>query len=491
MMGPFARASLAKKARNTLTECRALAAESRWGDIVALTRNMPKVLSAQPEIAMHRLSAAAELKDRRGIDDVVRFAHTLDGESASKFALVRELARVGRAADAAQILMNDQRMQGVPRFFKALPIVAKNLDDKSLKQSLFDLANQVSNGGMEIRPTKAHFAFRKQVPPDCPTGSVTVRANADVPAHHRPALEEIAAKYVDDVAGGRQPIVQQYDDVFVDRWGQIWKEDGRLIAPGGRPLPSVTSHSVKTVEWGLNLTGATRGIYHWMIDKLPELAFLTDGAPGTEAVRLLTSDRAAPFAMATLDTLGLKDRVETVGDAVFVRHLLVSRVGFRGCVGWSHVQSVFGPLVDHALSKVRQTGVALSDRVYISRRDAKRRVMTNEHELEADLVARGFTVWEFSKIPLWHQIALINQASVVVAPHGAGLAHIVHAQPGARVVEILPIRDGTYQLRFNYARLSIIKGLRYSAWLEDQNPAVDGWAVGREAFIEHLDHILA
>ncbi len=452
---------------------------------------MPEVLETQPQIAMQRLAAAAELKDPSALDDVVAFAHSLDGESASKFALVRELARSGRAEDAARILMADPRMQGVPRFFKAIPLVAKNLKDIPLKRALYDLANTVSNGGMETHPRKAKFAFKKQVPTDCPLGTVSLRANADVPAHHRPALQEIADKYVRDVAAGRQPIVLQYDDVFVDRWGQVWTEDGRLIIPGGRPLPAVTRDSVETVEYGLAVMGGTRGIYHWMIDRMPELAFITDGGPGTETVKVLSADRSPGFERATLDILGLGDRVVHVGDAIFVRHLLYSRVGFGGCLGWSHMQSVFGRLVDYALAEARRHGAETPERIYISRRDAKRRVMTNELELEADLKALGFTVWEFSKIPLWHQIALLNQARVVVAPHGAGLAHIVYARPGTQVVEILPIRDGTYQLRYNYARLSIIKGLRYNAWLEDQNPAVENWRVGREPFIAYLKEILA
>lgn len=138
-----------------------------------------------------------------------------------------------------------------------------------------------------------------------------------------------------------------------------------------------------------------------------------------------------------------------------------------------------------------EKGTYLPDRVYISRRAIPRRPLANENVVEEQALARGFEVLDFATLPLWHQIAIASSASVIMAPHGAGLSHLIFAQPGTKVVELLPIQDGTYQLRFNYARLSIIKGHDYTAWLEPQHPRVADWEMDMDRFLPLLDRLLA
>ena len=86
---------------------------------------------------------------------------------------------------------------------------------------------------------------------------------------------------------------------------------------------------------------------------------------------------------------------------------------------------------------------------------------------------------------MWHN------AEASMSPHGAGRSQLIFAKPGTQVIELLPIQDGTYQLRFNYARLSILKGLDYTAWLEPQQPQINEWQVDTSRFTPFLEDLLA
>jgi len=79
------------------------------------------------------------------------------------------------------------------------------------------------------------------------------------------------------------------------------------------------------------------------------------------------------------------------------------------------------------------------DRLYLSRRRSSRS-FTNEADVEAMLSDRGFTVIYAEDLELGEEIALFQQAEMIVAPHGAGLCNLVWVKPSTRVVEIISPR---------------------------------------------------
>ena len=98
-------------------------------------------------------------------------------------------------------------------------------------------------------------------------------------------------------------------------------------------------------------------------------------------------------------------------------------------------------------------------RIYISRASAKFRQVLNEPEVISTLARQGFQAVQLEGMPLIEQIKLFQQAAIIVAPHGAGLANMVFAPPGATVVEIGTVHR---PLPF-FQRLSAVCGHRF-AW---------------------------
>ncbi len=95
--------------------------------------------------------------------------------------------------------------------------------------------------------------------------------------------------------------------------------------------------------------------------------------------------------------------------------------------------------------------------IYISRKYAKLRQIGNELELEQYLHKYGFKTVYLENLTFQKQLNLVANAQVIVAPHGAGLSHLVWGNKKKTVIEIFPSNI------FNdcYARLCMKKSYDY------------------------------
>ena len=97
-------------------------------------------------------------------------------------------------------------------------------------------------------------------------------------------------------------------------------------------------------------------------------------------------------------------------------------------------------LRDHALRMVPRATVSTMPRlVWVGRTEgaaARQRALTGAEPLLEGLRARGFETVLFEHLAPLEQIAAMQAADIVVAPHGAGLANMLYARPDSLVIEI-------------------------------------------------------
>ncbi|MFD1564318.1 glycosyltransferase family 61 protein [Haloarchaeobius amylolyticus] len=105
-------------------------------------------------------------------------------------------------------------------------------------------------------------------------------------------------------------------------------------------------------------------------------------------------------------------------------------------------------LRQQALDEVDTT--QFSDRVYISRRDAASRRVSNDAEVNAMLERYDFESYELSDMCVQETIALFAQADCIVGPHGAGFTDLSYTNDAA-VVELMP-RDRINGIYFMLAK---------------------------------------
>lgn len=87
------------------------------------------------------------------------------------------------------------------------------------------------------------------------------------------------------------------------------------------------------------------------------------------------------------------------------------------------------------------------------------RRVTNEAEVIAHLTRRGCEVFDGGAHTIGEQIRAFRDATMVIAPHGAGLTNIVYSAPGTPVIEIVP--EGYDQGVTSYRSLSDMFALDY------------------------------
>lgn len=94
----------------------------------------------------------------------------------------------------------------------------------------------------------------------------------------------------------------------------------------------------------------------------------------------------------------------------------------------------------------------ISQNIYITRKKANYRKIDNEELLINQLTALNFIIKDLEDLDLYSQIALFNNAKLIVAPHGAGLTNLIYCKPQTLIVELLP-EDYTHTCFYNLANV--------------------------------------
>lgn len=99
-------------------------------------------------------------------------------------------------------------------------------------------------------------------------------------------------------------------------------------------------------------------------------------------------------------------------------------------------------------------------KIYVPRRHSRR--VANDQELWAVLAKLGFVRLDTDAMPLGEQIAAFENASHVVAPHGAALTNLLFCRPGTHVLELFPKFGGSA----SYYALAAGTDLNYSCFID-------------------------
>jgi hypothetical protein len=167
--------------------------------------------------------------------------------------------------------------------------------------------------------------------------------------------------------------------------------------------------------------------YHFLIEVLPRVLAAREA---DSAVRALLGPTPAKHALDAFDALSIP---YVVTDAPGAR-ADITYVCDPDDFGWPH---------PHHISALRRIAPRQPvtpptgdlDRIYVSRAGSSR-AMAEEEALEDWLGSHGFAAVRFESVPWSEQVAMMRGASVVIAPHGAGLSNCVFMPPGSRVVEL-------------------------------------------------------
>lgn len=185
---------------------------------------------------------------------------------------------------------------------------------------------------------------------------------------------------------------------------------------------------------------------HWIVDHLPKLRMLDvyEKQTGNKPSILTRSDPAS-YEIETLSLLGYgENRIsEWSGGEYKVDHLVTTnhRIGRHSIRDYKWLRKQFLSEVDTAQQE------KTAQKVYISRQQARNRMVRNYREWEEELESRGFEPIIAESLSVKDQIRVFNNADVIMGPHGAGLTNMVFGDDPL-VIELFP--DSRIQYSFMY-----------------------------------------
>jgi tetratricopeptide (TPR) repeat protein len=178
---------------------------------------------------------------------------------------------------------------------------------------------------------------------------------------------------------------------------------------------------------------------HWMFEFVARAGLLKSVYPQWEGIDGILIDPAqARFQQETLQALGLPEH-KLIRNTAGV-HLKADRLVVPSLFAhWPIFDRETCQLLrDLFLDDSQPRSVTPTKRIYLTRAEANYRRVLNELEVVEWLQKVGFVSVTLSELSVREQAALLAEAAVVVAPHGAGLTNLVFCQPGTKVLEIFP-----------------------------------------------------
>jgi len=103
-----------------------------------------------------------------------------------------------------------------------------------------------------------------------------------------------------------------------------------------------------------------------------------------------------------------------------------------------------------------------SKRIYISRKFTERRHLSNEDVFLPLLKEHGFERVFLEKLPILEQVVLLQNATHVITPHGAGLVNGLFSSEQTRILEIRPIPSSG---QFCFDHLFALGWKRYEVYI--------------------------
>ncbi len=274
--------------------------------------------------------------------------------------------------------------------------------------------------------------------------------------------------------------VYSLEDALVTGWAGAMIKDGLLLTvrPKHNWVAALRAHkhSMRTLPASrayFNLMApipAKGHIFHWLFNAMvPLLAYLESGGRDEELGLLVN---AAPSEIQDWSIEYLKARYRIAAVEPVAQREAVRVPNLKVAIPVPHIpRALQSPLGLARLDDLGSfiAGTAGEDggkRIYISRNDARLRRVLNEKRFWPRLELQGFERAVLGDLPIAQQVALFKSAEIVVAPHGAGLAHIAWCKPGTKIVEFFPSPDGprgrVRNATYDYWLLSKLLGLDYS-----------------------------
>lgn len=214
------------------------------------------------------------------------------------------------------------------------------------------------------------------------------------------------------------------------------------------------------------------GYYHWITEALPRLFIVKEYLK--DHILVLPDNFRQHVFDATKPLYNGEVFWIPQGKNLKVENLLIpENPPFSGI----YDKELFGTLRKIYIDSLAGRNIARreSKKIYISRSKAARRKVINEAEVINALLKKGFEILNFEDFTFWNQVAIVNNADVLVSIHGAGLSNVLFMNRGSKVVELQKSTEDKIEPDVLYRDFCLALDLDYSVLY--CNPETEGKSI--------------
>lgn len=237
---------------------------------------------------------------------------------------------------------------------------------------------------------------------------------------------------------------------------------------------------------------------HVIFDVVPQLLAFRDEIVG-ERLRVVLSTKAPKWLIRMLSVWGFLPHHFLILDAANT-----AAYRFRSAIV-SNALTTFTTFFPHPktadlMSRTLVSPPSVQDypvrRIYLGRSSETAnsgRTITNETELRAALVKRGFKIIDPATLAYSDQIDLFTDAEIIVGAHGSAFANLMWSKEGTVVFDLMPdawinfwgAGDGVVELWIS--RICALKKFHYSVILCESNGSSETWQKKNYAIQSNVD----
>lgn len=193
---------------------------------------------------------------------------------------------------------------------------------------------------------------------------------------------------------------------------------------------------LKGVSLSIAAPDSAGNYFHWMTDALAKIEIATKGGLSLSNVdHFIVSNNTCQYQKQTLKWLSIptsKTISLTDNNYLYCQDLYVtSPTNYAGNIShWiiDYLRKIFAPVV------LEYSGS--NKCIFISRKNVAKRKLVNEDILLNQLKHLNFVEVTPENLTIEQQVAIFNNADIIIGAHGAGLTNIIFCKPGTKILEI-------------------------------------------------------
>lgn len=212
---------------------------------------------------------------------------------------------------------------------------------------------------------------------------------------------------------------------------------------------------IDVLDTAISMCSVWVNFFHWIVEELPKLRAREVYFRETGVLpKIVIPSKKASYIIESLRCMGIDVEKETVrfnNDSIYVNNLVVQTFPE---ITPSLIKYLRSRILDNLKLSTKNKG---NRRVYISRERVGNRNVLNGKELKKLLDFYNFDEVALEDLSFTEQVELMNQASIVISCHGAGLTNVLWGN-NLDVIELFG-----YTIKTTYARLCEACDHRYQA----------------------------